>query len=68
MQERCVPVKVERDVFAQSGATGLQIEPPKNEPLSSRRDSFVRAVYLAAIAVATLGWLWLIAWCAMHLI
>jgi hypothetical protein len=68
MQERWVPVKVERDVFAESGAIGLQIEPPKNVALSSPWDSFVRAVYLAAIVVATIGWIWLIVWIAMRLI
>jgi hypothetical protein len=31
-------------------------------------DSFMRAIYLAAIGVATIGWLWLIAWCALQLI
>ena len=61
-------MKVERDPFAESGAIGLQIDPPKNVALSSRWDSFVRAVFLAAITVATLGWLWLIAWIAMYLI
>ncbi len=28
----------------------------------------VHAIYLAAIGVATIGWLWLIAWCALQLI
>jgi hypothetical protein len=28
----------------------------------------VRVIYLAAIAVATIGWLWLIAWIVMYLI
>jgi hypothetical protein len=36
--------------------------------LSSLRYSLVRAIYLAAIAAATVGWLWLIAWCASWLI
>jgi hypothetical protein len=26
------------------------------------------AIYLAAIGVATIGWLWLIAWCARQLV
>ena len=28
----------------------------------------VHAVYLVAIGIATIGWLWLIAWCAMQLV
>ena len=28
----------------------------------------VHAIYLAAIGVAMIGWLWLIAWCALQLI
>jgi hypothetical protein len=28
----------------------------------------VKAVYLGAIGIATIGWLWLIAWCAWELI
>jgi hypothetical protein len=40
----------------------------KNAPFTAWRYSLVRAVYLAAIAVATVGWLWLIACCAVWLI
>jgi hypothetical protein len=36
--------------------------------LSSLRYSLIRAVYLAAIAVATLGWLWFLVWMAEQLI
>lgn len=28
----------------------------------------VQAIYLAAIGVATIGWLWLITWCALQLV
>lgn len=33
----------------------------------SRGPGFLPVVYLVAIAVATLGWLWLIVWIAMQL-
>jgi hypothetical protein len=33
-----------------------------------RKYGIVHAIYLAAIGVATIGWLWLIAWCALQLI
>jgi hypothetical protein len=29
---------------------------------------FGRAIYVAAAGLATLGWFWLIAWCALQLI
>jgi hypothetical protein len=35
---------------------------------SARRYGLVYAVYVPAIVVATIGWLWLIAWTAMQLI
>jgi hypothetical protein len=35
---------------------------------SSRRFRFVHVIYLLAIAVATFGWLWLIAWIALQLL
>jgi hypothetical protein len=34
----------------------------------SLKSRFARAIYLAAIAVATLGWLWFFAWIARKLI
>jgi hypothetical protein len=34
----------------------------------SRGLKFVHLIYLVVIAVATFGWLWLIAWIAMELI
>jgi hypothetical protein len=33
-----------------------------------RKYGIVHAIYLAAIVVATIGWFWLIAWIAKHLI
>jgi hypothetical protein len=33
-----------------------------------RKYRIVHAIYLAAIGVATIGWLWLLAWCALQLI
>jgi hypothetical protein len=33
-----------------------------------RKGGIVRAVYLAAIGLATIGWLWLIAWVALKLV
>ena len=32
------------------------------------RHTWMKANYLAAIIVATIGWLWFIGWLAMHLI
>ncbi len=32
------------------------------------RDTWMKANYIVAISVATIGWLWLIAWTAMHVI
>jgi hypothetical protein len=29
---------------------------------------FLKLIYLSAIGLGTLGWLWLIAWCAMALL
>jgi hypothetical protein len=34
---------------------------------SEGKHGVVQVVYLAAIGVATIGWLWLIAWCALQL-
>jgi len=33
-----------------------------------RKYEIVHAIYLAAIGVAMIGWLWLLAWCALQLI
>jgi hypothetical protein len=65
-----IPEKVERDVFAESEVTDQNRPFPSAEDAapSARSYSLVRAVYLAAIGVATIGWLWLIAWIAMQLV
>jgi hypothetical protein len=36
--------------------------------IPGRNGAIVRAVYLAAIGLATIGWLWLIAWVALKLV
>lgn len=41
---------------------------PAVASLTSVRQSLFNAVYLVAIAIATLGWLWLLAWCTMELV
>jgi hypothetical protein len=63
-------MKVERDVFAESRVAGqnMPLQSAEPTPLSARRYGLVRAIYLAAIAVATFGWLWLIAWIAFQLV
>jgi hypothetical protein len=38
------------------------------DTVPERKYGIVHAIYLAAIGVATIGWLWLIAWCALQLI
>ena len=35
---------------------------------ATREGRIAKAVYLAAIGLATIGWLWLITWVAMQLI
>jgi len=40
----------------------------RNASLSNWRYNLARAVYLAAIAVATLGWLWLLTWMVKQLV
>jgi hypothetical protein len=37
-------------------------------PLSSLKSRLARAIYIAAIAVATFGWLWFFLWIARQLI
>lgn len=41
---------------------------PENAPAAARKYDLVRAAYLAAIGVATLGWLWLITWIAFQFV
>jgi hypothetical protein len=65
-----IPVKVERDVFAESEVTDQDgpFQSTEDAAPSARSYSLVRAVYLVAIGIATIGWLWLIAWIAMRLV
>jgi hypothetical protein len=35
---------------------------------TGRKQTLVRAIYVATIAAAMLGWLWFIAWIALHLL
>jgi hypothetical protein len=46
----------------------MRFQLAKNASFTAWRNSLVRAIYLASIGVATIGWLWLIAWCALWLI
>jgi hypothetical protein len=36
--------------------------------IPERKYGIMHAVYLSAMGIATIGWLWLIAWCALQLI
>jgi hypothetical protein len=42
-----------------------QVPPPRSDV--ARSDFFFKLIYFSAMGMATLGWLWLIAWCAMEL-
>jgi len=43
-------------------------QPAEDTPLPLRRNNFARIAYVVAVAVAMLGWLWLIAWIARRLL
>ena len=61
-------MKAERNISAESRVNDpapLQLLAGSAPWLPAR---LVHAVYLAAIALATLGWLWLIAWIVIELI
>jgi hypothetical protein len=47
--------------FRVSGDAGTDMVPERNYGI-------MHAIYLSAIGVATIGWLWFIAWCALQLI
>jgi hypothetical protein len=63
-------MRVERNLSAKSKVAGqntlLQSAAPARLP--ALRHGLAHVVYIAAIAVATLGWLWLIVWIALELI
>jgi hypothetical protein len=63
-------MRVERNVFAKPKVTDQNTPLQSAEPaaLPALRYRLVRVVYFAAIAVATIGWLSLIAWTALKLI
>jgi hypothetical protein len=46
----------------------MPIQSGDNAKRAARKSRLVHVAYLAAIAVAMLGWLWLIAWSAMQLV
>jgi hypothetical protein len=48
----------------------LQLEKPGvQEALASERNlGRAQAIYLVATALATIGWFWLIGWCALQLV
>lgn len=62
--------KVERTAFAKSKLIdpGPAFQLAESAPAPARKYSLVCSIYLAAIAVATLGWLWVIAWTGLQLI
>ena len=61
-------MNVERKVSAESKVTYQDIPLQSAKPAPRRSSRLVLAGYVAAIVLATLGWLWLIAWIALRLI
>jgi hypothetical protein len=63
-------MKVERNVSARSKVTdqNAPLQSAEPMPLPALRHGLAPVVYIAAIAAATLGWLWLIVWIALKLI
>jgi hypothetical protein len=45
-----------------------QVAESTPKKLSSNRSRIAAVVYLTAIALASLGWAWLIAWCGLALL
>jgi hypothetical protein len=62
-------MRVERDVSVKSKIANRNPRLPSAEaaPLPAIRHGFAHVIYVAATAVATLGWLWLIGWIALKL-
>lgn len=46
----------------------LQLEKPRLPRASSSRGGRAQAVYLVAVALATIAWFWFIGWCALQLV
>jgi len=69
-QERYAPMNAaERNVSAESKVPdqNVPLQSPEPTPSPAWRSRLALAGYVAAIALATLGWLWLIAWIAFKL-
>jgi hypothetical protein len=60
-------MRAERNVSAKSEVAKQDNRRPPAEPAPVQRHGLARAIYIAAIAVATIGWLWLIGWIALKL-
>ncbi len=58
-------MRVKRNVSPKSEAVKQDNRRPSAEP--APRHGLARVIYVAAIAVATIGWLWLIGWIALKL-
>jgi hypothetical protein len=61
---------VERNVSAKSKLAADQtkrLRSAEPAPLPAPRHRLAPVIYIAAIAVATLGWLWFIGWIALKL-
>jgi len=58
-QERYAPMKTQRNRSVESKVAdqNIPLQSPEPAPLPTLRSRLVYAVYIAAIAVATLGWL-----------
>lgn len=62
-------MRVERDVSAKSKIANRNTRHAslKAAPLPPQRHGLAHVIYVAATAVATLGWLWFIGWIALKL-
>jgi len=60
-------MRVERKVSPKSELAKQDNRRPSAEPAPAPRHGLARVIYIAATAVATIGWLWLIGWIALKL-
>jgi hypothetical protein len=69
-QERYALMRVERHLSAKAKVAGqhTRLQSAGPAPLTAPRHGLAQVIYIAAIALATLGWLWLIGWIALTLI
>jgi hypothetical protein len=66
---RSADIKLLRtSLIAQSITLRAEISPRVAPTVIRPKYNLVRIIYLVAIFVATLGWLWLIAWTALQLV